>query len=159
MYFLRIIFLNHHSNPRRWVLLSISYIEGFQNKPPPNMLLLHENYFELKAIETLWIEEKFLPLLNYLEEFKLVFPRIRVITRDKFYLNSPSVSQGKHLITQHLLFFLLSCKLPSCPWKPQAPSLFLSSRWHIYLIFLSLKLSCMWGLWPSHIWGVPIHTK
>ena len=59
-------------------------------------------------METLWIQEKFCPLCR-LEEFKLgVFIRIRIIARDQFYLSGPSMWQGKHPITQHLLF-LLSC--------------------------------------------------
>ena len=34
-----------------------------QNKPPPNVSLLYEDYLELKATEILWIQEKPLPLL------------------------------------------------------------------------------------------------
>ena len=34
-----------------------------QNKPPPNVSLLYADYFGQKATETLWIQEKLLPLL------------------------------------------------------------------------------------------------
>ena len=34
-----------------------------QNKPPPNVSLLYEDYLELKATEIPWIQEKPLPLL------------------------------------------------------------------------------------------------
>ena len=35
-----------------------------------------KDYFELKAVETLWVQEKSPPCLNYLEDFKLeIFPR------------------------------------------------------------------------------------
>ena len=70
------------------------------------------------ACELIWAEgnqdpvgsrEKISPSL-YLEESKLgVFPRIRVISRDKLYLSDSSVGQGKNLILKHLLLFLLPC--------------------------------------------------
>lgn len=60
---------------------------------------------------------KFCPSLNYLEKSKLsVFPRITVIIRGKFYLNDPSLWQGKHLITTHLLLLLYD--LPFSPLQP-----------------------------------------
>ena len=35
---------------------------GVQNKPPQNVSVLHEDYFELKAIKTLQFQGKLLPL-------------------------------------------------------------------------------------------------
>ena len=46
---------------------------------------------------------------------------MRVIIRDNIFLRDSFVWQGKHLITKHMLFFLLSCELPSFPLKPQGP--------------------------------------
>ena len=82
-----------------------------------NVPSLHVDYFELKAIETLCAQEKHIPLPNYTEEFKLaVFPQMRIISTDAFYL------QGKQLTTQPLLFFF-SCQLHSPPtcWSPRPP--------------------------------------
>lgn len=46
---------------------------GVQNAPPPNMSLLHVDYFELKVLETLRVHKK---LPYYSEELKLgLFPR------------------------------------------------------------------------------------
>lgn len=60
---------------------------GSEQPPPPHVLIWHANYSELKAVKSLWTQEKLLPSLNYLEESKpgagVVFPRIRVISRDK----------------------------------------------------------------------------
>ena len=66
------------------------------------------------------LRRNFCPSLNYPELFKLgfFFPRMRIITRDKFCLRDPSVWQVKHLIIQHLLFFLSFYELPFSPWKP-----------------------------------------
>lgn len=36
--------------------------EGVQDKSPPNMSFWYEGYFELKAIKTLWVQEKLLSL-------------------------------------------------------------------------------------------------
>lgn len=38
------------------------HTEGFQNRPPHDWPLWPVDCFQLKAIETLWAEEKFLPL-------------------------------------------------------------------------------------------------
>ena len=77
---------------------------GVQNRPPRSKPLWQVYYFELKTIKTLWTQKKLLPFY-YLEELELgIFPRKRVTPTDKFYLGGPSY--GKHLITQHLLFFL-----------------------------------------------------
>lgn len=62
-----------------------------------------------------------------------VFHRMRVITRDKFYLSDLSVFQGKNQTIMHLIF-LLSCELSSSCLKPQALFPFLGSGWHTYLI-------------------------
>ena len=79
------------------------------------MPLWHVDYLELKALETLWAEEKLWSSFNHTEEFKLgVFPRISIMNRDKFYLSDPSVQQGKHLITKYLPF-LWSCEMHSFP--------------------------------------------
>lgn len=45
-------------------------IVGVQNESPQDMPLWYEDYFELKALETLWAQEKLCPY-NYLEEFEL----------------------------------------------------------------------------------------
>lgn len=48
------------------------------------MPLWYANYFRLKAAETLWVEEKPLPIPKLSNEFKLgIFPRKGVISRDK----------------------------------------------------------------------------
>lgn len=83
----------------------------------PRWVLWHEDDSGLKAME------KFFPSLHYIEVSKLwVFSRIRVISRDEFYLNDPSVKQGKHLITRHVLFLMphevQSFPLKSQPWLP-----------------------------------------
>ena len=88
------------------------------------------------------------------DSFKLDFPRVRVVIRDKFYLHCPSVWQRKHLVTQHLLF-LLSYKLPSCPWKPQGPIPFLNSRCHIYVILLF----CLWTFHASGVFDPLIYVE
>ena len=113
------------------------------------------------ACGVFWIEDNQNPVgskrnlclaFNYLEESKLgVFPRMRVITRDKFYPNDPYVWQDKHLTTKHL-FFLLPCDLPSSPLKPQASIPFLSSGWHIYFILL-------FYLWISPVCEIPKCTE
>ena len=53
--------------------------------------------------------------------------------------------QGKHLITKHLLFWF-SCEFPSSPLKPQTPTPFLSSAWHIILNHPACS-------WVSNPWG------
>lgn len=44
---------------------------GIQNEWPQDMPLWHVNYFELNATEASWAQKKFMPSLNYLEEFIL----------------------------------------------------------------------------------------
>lgn len=89
---------------------------------------------------------KLRPSPNYLEEFKLGIPPPRVTTGDKFYLSGLSIQQGKHLITNYVLFFSLSCEWPSCPWKAQPLTPFLSSGWHKDLILpFCLWTSCVCG--------------
>lgn len=34
---------------------------GLENEPSQNVSLLHADYFELKATETLWVQEELLP--------------------------------------------------------------------------------------------------
>ena len=49
------------------------------------MALLHEDYLELKAIETLLVQEKLLPSRSYLEEFILgIFPREELLAEIDF---------------------------------------------------------------------------
>lgn len=106
----------------QWLLLSWP-LKGFTTN------LLNMCHFELKAVENSRLQRNFCPSLNYLEEFKLeVFPRMKIISRDKFDPSGPSVWQGKHPVTKHLLLFLLLCELPSSPLKPQPP---FHSVWHI----------------------------
>ena len=65
---------------------------GARGRPPQNGSLWHEDYSELKAVETLRAQETFFPSLSYKEESKLkIFPRIWVVNRDKFCLNGPHV--------------------------------------------------------------------
>lgn len=118
------------------------YCRG-QGQAAPRWATLHEEYSEIKAIKILGAQEKLLslPLLH-----KRIYgggrvnweviSRIKAISRGKFYLSSPIVWQGKHLITKHLLFFLLPCEVHSSFLKSQTltPFLLLNSRWHIYLI-------------------------
>lgn len=52
-----------------------------------------------------------------------------------------SIWQDRRLITKHLVRFLSPCEWPSCPWKPQAPTPFLSSEWCVYLILAF----CLWA--------------
>ena len=117
--------------------------EGVHNEPSQHVPLWHMDYFELKAIETSRLQRNFCPSLNYLEEFKLeVFPRMKIISRDKFDLSGPSVWQGKHPVMKHLLLFLLLRELPSSRLKPQAP---FHSVWHIDTSFyLSVFESVMY---------------
>lgn len=74
----------------------------------------HEEYFELKAPETLQAQEKFCSSLNYTEEPKLgFFPRIRAVSRDKFSLGDTSVWRDRHPLTEHLLWSeFLSSEIP-----------------------------------------------
>lgn len=80
------------------------------------------DYFKLKTTETSQLQRNFCPSLNYLEEFAVkVFPRMRIISRDKFDLSGPSGWLGKHPATKHRLLFSLSCEWSSSHWKPQVP--------------------------------------
>ena len=56
-----------------------------QNEHPQNVSLLREDYLELKAIETLLVQEKLLPSRSYLEEFILgIFPREELLAEIDF---------------------------------------------------------------------------
>ena len=105
---------------------------GVQNAPLPNVSLLHEDYFELKATETLGVHKK---LPYYPEELKLgLFPRKELVPAiNVTKVAPPSVCQGKHLPT------VCSSYHPGrdAPilGKPQAPTSTLSSGRHIDLIF------------------------
>lgn len=61
-------------------------------------------------------QENLLPLPNYLKELRGPGPENVLLSEITFYMNNPSVWQGKHLITKHL-FFWLYCELPSFPLK------------------------------------------
>ena len=98
----------------------------------PNVPLSHEDYFELKGIETLRVREKPLLSPNYPEESKLgIFSR-KVITKEKCYQSGRSCMSGQHLFPRHPLF-PSSCQWPSCPREPLAPA----------------PPSAQGGLWPS----------
>ena len=129
-----------------WKMCSICYFVPISLLHSSNQLKLYFWKNDLKSSKQVfpkcamlacglfWVEdnwnssgshESFVPPL-LLQQSKLrIFPRIKVITRDKFYLGDSSVWQDKHLITKHLLF-LLSCELPSFFLKPQVSILFLS---------------------------------
>ena len=66
--------------------------EGVQVRPPTasNVPLCHVDYFDLKTLEALLAQEKLLFSFNTEESELGVFPRIRVINRDKFYLSDLS---------------------------------------------------------------------
>ena len=99
-------------------------VKGFRTGPPR---MCHFGMWVLlswRHLRACRLRRNFCPSLNHTEESKLgVFPRIKVISRDKFYLSGPSVWQGKHLITKHLLF-LSPCEVHSFPLKslPQTRS-------------------------------------
>ena len=72
-------------------------VSGVQNELPLDVALLHEDYLELKVIETPQVQEKLLPSHSYLEEFILgIFPR-GVINRDRFYLSGSISTAGQQL--------------------------------------------------------------
>lgn len=80
-----------------------------------------EDYSELKVIKARQLERTVCPSLNFREESTLgVFPRRRVISRDKFYLNDPPGQQGNHLITR-LSTLLMPWEVNFFPLKPQTP--------------------------------------
>ena len=126
MYLFPLLF-SHLINDLTSRYLNNIHLQGFRTghlTHPPNVPLWYIDYLELKTLEILLAQEKLLSSLNYVKESKLggVFPRIRLINRDKFYLSDPSVWQDKHLITKHLLFFSL-CKMHTFPLKSQTPTL------------------------------------
>lgn len=85
-------------------------------------------------------QENFPPSPNQTEGSKFgVFPGIRVINKDKFYLSDPFVRQGKHVIITHTLLSL--CELPSLPRSPTPPAPF---------SLLQDDLCYFAGLWNSH---------
>lgn len=80
-----------------------------------------EDYSELKVIKALQPERMVCPSLNFGEDSTLgVFPRRRVISRDKFYPSDPPGQQGNHLITR-LSALLMPWEVNSFPLKPQTP--------------------------------------
>lgn len=114
-----------------------------QKRPPRDVPLWHVNYFVLKAIKTLQTHKKLLYL--FLKGHQLgALPTIRVITRNNFY--DLSIGQGKHPVTDHLLF----SSSRNDPLKPQGVS-HLTSSLAQNVIYTSFSLSVseplrMWGL-------------
>lgn len=71
-------------------------------------------------------------------------PRRRIISRDKFYRSDLCIWQGEHLITKHLLYFLLPCELHSFHLKSQTPNSFSLFPYDICTSFcLSLQFPCL----------------
>lgn len=71
-------------------------MKGFLTAPPAsplNVPLSHVDYFEVKALETLWAPERLLvPPLTTQENLNWgVFVHIRITNRDQFCLSDPSV--------------------------------------------------------------------
>lgn len=112
-----------------------------QNVPPPNMSLLCEDYFELKAVETLGVHEK---LPYYPEELKLgLFPRKESVPVINVTKVAPTCVSGQ-TSAQVLLFFLSSWEGPSHPWKAPASSSQLRMAHRPHFPSGSPTLSCMW---------------
>lgn len=87
--------------------------------------------------------ETFTALLNYLKEFKLgAWPTIRVKTRNDILLISMG---GQTYLYWNLLSLRLPSKAPRCVTSSLAQSILCT-----HFPFLSLNLSCMWGLWVFH---------
>ena len=73
---------NHYYCNSQHIYITVS---GVQSEPPLDVALLHEDYLELKAIETLSVQEKLLPSRSYLEEFILgIFPREELLAEIDF---------------------------------------------------------------------------
>ena len=102
-----------------WRQILKGLVEG-EGRPPQNRPLEHEVYSVLKAINSpRKLKRNLCFSLDYTERFKLEgFPRIRLISRGKFYQSDPSVWEGKHLVTKYL-FFLMPCKGHSFSLKSQ----------------------------------------
>lgn len=65
------MYLVHLNFATKYLYCIICYnIVGIQNESPQDVSLWYADDFELKATNTLWAQEKFLLLLNYLEKFK-----------------------------------------------------------------------------------------
>ena len=65
-------------------------IVGAKDRWPQDSSLWHVDYFELKTIKILQVQEKIYSSFNHMEESKLgVFPRVRAFARDKLDLNHP----------------------------------------------------------------------
>lgn len=112
-------------------------IEGVQSKSPPRCAILTRGLFwaEDNRDRDTWLGRNFLVLPNFLEESKLgVFLRVRIITRDEFYLNDLSIWQSKHLVTKICSSSYCSVNCPPPPLSPQPPIPFLCSEWHLHLI-------------------------
>ena len=102
--------------------------------------------FWTKAIETAGLQRNFYPSLNYLENFKLeVFPRMRIISRDKFDLSGPSVCQKKHQLPNVCSYSYCPANCPSPLWSPRILSIqvaYIHIHTHIHThTFTSLYLS------------------
>lgn len=97
---------------------------GVQNAPLPNTSLLSEDYFELKATETLGVHKK---LPYYPEELKLgLFPRKELVPAINVTKVAPYLCVRANICPACLLF-LSSWEGHSIPGKPQAPTSTLSS--------------------------------
>lgn len=117
---------------------------GIQSKPSQKVSLLHEDYFELKATETLWVQEELLPYsLTTQNNLNWGF-----FPGKSYYLRKTvSKWQGKLLITNICSSYPL---VNVSPWKPQTrPIPQLRMAYTALFTFLSLT---------SHVCGVPIHT-
>lgn len=124
--------------------------------------------YTILACGLIWVEDSQdsvgpeipLPFLNYLKEFKILFPhptlRTRAITRDIVYLSNSSVWQGTHLIIRHISYSPVNSlpllKALSPLSHPLAQDIIYSSFYlSLILIYVgSLTLSCMW---------IPVYTK
>lgn len=135
---------------------------GIQSKLPQNIPLWHMNYFGLKAIKKpCRLRRNF---YNSLKGFKFgTLSIIRVITRSNFY--DQCIGQGKHLISEPLLF-LLSCNdLP--PSEAPRWSLALNAIYASFSLSVSkplmhvgsLTLSCMWGIYVLNTCGIYVKHK
>lgn len=81
-------------------MFQMGKLKGFKmptsNPTLPECAIFTCGLFEVKGIWDPAAQENFCPYLNQTEESNLgVFPRIRLINKDEFYLSDPFVSQGK----------------------------------------------------------------
>lgn len=97
-----------------------------ENMSPQNMSLWHMYYiFSWRPSKPSRLKKNFYLSLHCLKEFRSgAWPRTSTITRDNSHLKDLCVWQGKHLVTQHLLFLHpVNCPLPLCKPKPLSHSL------------------------------------